>query len=229
MELIKFPRTKHLVNLGSVTRDDLVMSAADVADLLKLPCVIEEKIDGANLGFRIDPETNKIIAQNRSHFVSSAYHAQFKPLDEWIYSHMDDLWTILTTDAKPGQLILYGEWMRAKHSIHYTKLPDVFIAYDVYDTSICKFWSRSRFESVIAKTSISHIHKIAEGTFSLSEVLKYVATQSVYCDGLIEGIVLRWTDDMWLNQRAKIVRQNFIAGDDHWTKGKLTLNDIIHD
>ena len=49
--------------------------------------VIEEKIDGANIGFSI-AEDGKVMAQNRSHFVNSATHPQFKHIDEWISSHI---------------------------------------------------------------------------------------------------------------------------------------------
>ena len=32
-----------------------------------------------------------------------------------------------------GRNILYGEWVYAKHSIHYTALPGYFIAFDIWD------------------------------------------------------------------------------------------------
>lgn len=49
----KFPRTTHILNLGSATRDDLVLDAKDVRRLLVNNVIIEEKIDGANLGISI--------------------------------------------------------------------------------------------------------------------------------------------------------------------------------
>lgn len=50
--LIKFPRTRHLLNIGGVGRDDLVMEATEVLQFLQLSgtLTIEEKVDGANLG-----------------------------------------------------------------------------------------------------------------------------------------------------------------------------------
>lgn len=71
----KFPRTRHLVNTGgsSVTRDDLVMDAGELASFVGpngRVLTIEEKLDGANLGISLD--TNyQVLCQNRSHYVSA--------------------------------------------------------------------------------------------------------------------------------------------------------------
>lgn len=34
---------------------------------------------------------------------------------------------------EPNRHILFGEWLFAKHSKHYTSLPAYFIAFDIYD------------------------------------------------------------------------------------------------
>jgi hypothetical protein len=52
---------------------------------------------------------------------------QFKSIESWAASK-PQLWELLSKDV-----ILFGEWMYAKHSIHYTRLPDYFIAFDIYD------------------------------------------------------------------------------------------------
>ncbi|ATZ80467.1 dual specificity serine/threonine and tyrosine phosphatase [Bodo saltans virus] len=70
MDLMKFPRTHHLCNLGSATREDLILSQTEQNDFLNVDIVIEEKIDGANFGISIDPDVYKIIYQNRSHYVT---------------------------------------------------------------------------------------------------------------------------------------------------------------
>ena len=48
--VVKFPRTSHALDAGggAVTRDDLLMSAADAASCFVGPVVtVEEKVDGA--------------------------------------------------------------------------------------------------------------------------------------------------------------------------------------
>ena len=141
--LIKFPRTKHLMNIGAATRDDLIMTQAEVKYFLSKNIVIEEKIDGANLGISI--RDHKLVCQNRSHFVNSSYHPQFKYLEKWLNEHSIDLWKVLENEKNPAEnnrYILYGEWVYAKHSIHYKSLPDWFIAFDLFDRIENKFWSR---------------------------------------------------------------------------------------
>ena len=85
---------------------------------------------GANLGISLAADWT-FRCQNRSHYVNHATHAQFKALDTWLATHRDDLFAVL---QEPGRFILFGEWMYARHSIHYTALPSYYIAFDIYDT-----------------------------------------------------------------------------------------------
>lgn len=221
--LVKFPRTRHVQNLGAATRDDLIMDKSEVAEFLNRPIYVEEKIDGANMGFSI--KDGNIIAQNRSHYVNSSYHPQFKYLDKWIYSHTADLWQILESETR----ILYGEWVYAKHSINYQDLPDWFVAFDLYDRVEEKFWSRKRLEKHLEGTSIKLIPLVADGeTFKKPEELRALTErQSYFNDSPVEGVYLRICDDNWLIQRGKIVRHDFVAGiTGHWLKAELIPNRI---
>ena len=61
----RFPHTPHLAWLGEgVPRDDKVLSPPEVAVLLGADVVVEEKLDGANLGISLSPE-GEVRAQNR--------------------------------------------------------------------------------------------------------------------------------------------------------------------
>jgi len=207
--------------MGSATRDDLLLDKEHVEEFLNTPIHIEEKIDGANMGISI--KDFKIIVQNRSHYVTSAYHAQFKLLDNWVTNHMEDLWAILEDDTK----ILFGEWVYAKHSINYTELPDYFIAFDLYDINEGRFYSRERLENVLKSTNIHLIPTIKSGSFkTIEDIVKLVRSDSVFYNGPIEGVYVRKCNDKWLETRSKIVRNDFICGNEHWAKGKLTKNDL---
>jgi len=112
--LLKFPRTAHLLDLGAATSDDLVAPALVVRPGQEV--VITEKIDGANMGISLD-SARRVVVQNRSHYVDSRSHPQFKKLDQWLDVHGLELQTILGEDETyPERYILYGEWMAAKHS-----------------------------------------------------------------------------------------------------------------
>ncbi|CAM9714745.1 unnamed protein product [Ectocarpus fasciculatus] len=218
--MLKFPRTRHVVNMGAASRDDLVMDDREVLVVfLNHEVFVEEKIDGANMGISI--RNNKLCAQNRSHFVTSAYHSQFKLLDKWLSKHADDLWRILDSD----RYILYGEWVYAKHSIHYQQLPDWFVAFDMYDKLERKFWSRPRLQEHLEGTSIRLIPLVARRSFSTVEELRALArVPSQFYDGPVEGVYLRRTDGPWLSERGKIVRSDFICGNEFWSKGGIQAN-----
>jgi len=218
--IIKFPRTKHIINLGAMTRDDLLYTSSEQKDFLNMELLIEEKIDGANLGIFLDKSTMKLMVQNRSHFVNSAYHEQFKLLDKWITSHSAELFEIL----QDNEYILYGEWIFFKHSIHYTNIPDYFMLFDIYDRITKQFLSREIVSNIIKETTLQQVPVIARGKFTIDELKKLAVGKSIFYDGPVEGIYVRAVKDGITKYRGKIVRSNFIAGDDHWTKNKYTMN-----
>ena len=223
-KIIKFPRTKHIFNLGAMARDDLLMDKKDIDNMLGGEIIVEEKIDGANLGFRLDPSTNKIIAQNRSHYVCSSSHPQFKKLDGWIEANKSGLMKILSG----GNYIIYGEWLFSKHSINYTNLPDYFIMFDLYDIGSNTFFSRDWIEKKIEGTGINLVPLIYRGKTTIDKLKTLVQSKSQFYDGVVEGVYVRSCDTKTnkLKLRAKIVRGDFISGDEHWTKGKQTLNIV---
>jgi hypothetical protein len=73
----------------------------------------------------------EIRFQNRSHYVTTETASQWKTLDQWKRQHQEALYSFLTPN-----LILFGEWSYSKHSIHYTRLPDYFLAFDMYLNNI---------------------------------------------------------------------------------------------
>ena len=53
----KFPHTPHLLWLGpGEPREDKVLTPSEVAEFLAGDVIIEEKVDGANLGLSLGPE-----------------------------------------------------------------------------------------------------------------------------------------------------------------------------
>ena len=224
--IIKFPRTKHIVNVGSASRDDLIMTDNEVKNFLGVEIYVEEKIDGANLGISIGLD-NKIMVQNRSHYVTSKEHAQFKLLDKWIQSKSSELWQVI----EPGRHILYGEWVYMRHSIKYDNLPDYFVAFDLYDKIEKKFYSRNRLEELLKNTTITLIPLVYRGIYKKKEELvSLINLTSKFYDGKLEGIYCRVCDDDYLLYRGKIVRSDFICGSGlHWSKGNLEVNAIGQD
>lgn len=230
----KFVRTRHLHNLGSATRDDLIFPPDDAQATFCGPEVfIEEKVDGANLGFSV--ADGRLRAQNRSHYVDATSHPQFRDLGKWMQRHRDALMAVLQGDdeaaaAAPGgrgAFILYGEWLYAKHSVPYSRLPDVFIAFDLYDIRAERFVSRPVLESKLAGTGIALVPLVARTRLARpSDAANYIGA-SAFFDGPAEGVYVRVCDAEWTLERGKVVRPDFLSGDEHWSKHKCTPNGVV--
>lgn len=223
---IKFPRTSHAINLGSATRDDKILPLQDLTRWIehRLPVIIEEKIDGANVGFWINEQEGRIVAQNRSHFINSQYHPQFSLLDKWIHNHSIDLWNILI----PNRTILYGEWVYATHSVSYNRLPAYFVAYDLFDIQTETFLSRSELKKLLQSTKIPIVPCIYEGELKDKDhLLSLVHGPSQYGDEPREGIVIRVIQDQQVLHRAKIVRSDFIAGNERWNRSSVLKTNSL--
>ena len=177
--LFKFPRTRHLFDAGGngVSRDDLLMDPSEEKLFYttkrdkQVTVAIEEKVDGANLGISIG-EDMKLYIQNRSHYINSKTHRQFSSLDTWIAENSASLYDVL----EPKKHVLFGEWLYAKHSIHYTSLPGYFMAFDIYDREAGRFYSLKERNRLLEGTGIPVVRLIKETTISgRNEVRTFVS------------------------------------------------------
>ncbi|KAG6911294.1 hypothetical protein DXG01_002133 [Tephrocybe rancida] len=226
VNIFKFPRTTHLIDLGAASSDDIVADGAVMPSTGNV--VITEKIDGANMGFSLSSDRSRIIVQNRSHYVNSATHEQFKKLDIWVERHRDDLFQVLDRDPYFAErYILFGEWMFATHSIPYTHLPDRFIAFDLYDRSTATWLDRGSLEKVLSSTSISLVPVLHQGPMPPdAELRNMVQLPSKFWDGRVEGIYVKVEHNSRVIARGKVVRSDFIAGNEHWSRGNLRVNGV---
>ncbi len=218
--LRKFPKTPHLFWFSpQPARDDKVMTPAEAeAFLASGRLVVEEKVDGSNLGISFD-ETGRLRAQNRGNFLEGPLRGQWEGLRGWIARHETGL-----REQLPKGAVLYGEWCYAQHSIAYTRLPDWFLGFDVLDAND-RFWSTRRRDVLFAATEVKPVREVARGFFTMGELRAMLSRESVYGDGPVEGLYLRSEDDEWLTQRAKLVRPEFIQViGEHWSRGPLCLN-----
>lgn len=223
-DFYRFPHTPHLAWLGEGSpRDDKVLVSDEIEKFLSTPVLVEEKLDGANLGVSVGPDGG-IRFQNRGNYLSSPFTGQFEKLRVWQTIHENSLFDVLNES-----LILFGEWCAARHSLDYRNLPDYFLGFDVYDKHKNIFWSAERRDALLSKIGLSAVPRIAQGKFNLEELKKIVSGKSsIYRDGNIEGIIIRKESDDWLVQRTKLVRPDFTqAIQEHWSKRGIEWNKIL--
>jgi hypothetical protein len=222
-EIYKFPVTPHLAILGkTIIRDDKVMSRPEREEFLSHELVVEEKVDGANLGISFD-ECGSVKCQNRGAHLESPFTGQWKKLPEWLSSKAD-----LFLDVLNDQYILFGEWLYAQHSVYYDRLPDCFLGFDIFDKHERKFFSSQRRDSMFQSLSICQAPFMAGGHFSL-HALSALLSKSLVSVEPSEGLYLRYDDGDWLGQRAKLVRPKFVQSiEKHWARSGIRPNRLIH-
>ncbi len=219
----RFPSTPHLTWLGRMPppRDDKLLTDRERRDLLVGEVIVEEKLDGANLGFSVS-HFGRVQAQNRGQYLSEPYSGQFSRLAAWLGQHQDQLLSLLEP-----KLILFGEWCAARHSLRYDALADWFLVFDVYDRVAGKFWSCQRRDALASWANLTTVPKLARGHMSVTSLESLVMnTQSRFATtGTVEGVVVRQDSKDWCERRAKLVHPNFNQEiDAHWSKRTLEWN-----
>ena len=131
----------------------------------------------------------------------------------------------LTEALRPG-LMLFGEWCFALHSVPYKRLPDWFLGFDVYDRAVSRFWSSDRRDRWLNDLGLAPIPRLAQGRLSMEQLLSLIGASRLG-EGPMEGIYLRRDQGDWLEQRAKIVRAEFVEGiGKHWSEESLEKNAL---
>ncbi|MBX3184850.1 MAG: RNA ligase family protein [Polyangiaceae bacterium] len=221
-DFFRFPHTPHVAWLGKGSpRSDKVLARHEVSYLLSSEVIVEEKIDGANLGFSVGND-GALRAQNRGSFLDlDAPKGQWKPLKRWLASRRHAL-----ADALAPNLMLFGEWCYAVHSVRYTRLPDWFLAFDVYDRARKEFWDVERRNALAKQFDVLAVPELGRGKQTVESLTRLLG-QSQLTEGPAEGLYVRREENGMLTARAKLVRAEFVqAIDEHWSKRAIEENQL---
>jgi hypothetical protein len=125
--LYKYPRTPHLTGSHFQPGDE-DLGAISLDHLKGQQLVIEEKLDGANSAISFSPE-GRLLLQSRGHFLDGGPRERhFGLLKAWATRHQSALREVLGS-----RFVMYGEWLYAKHTIFYDRLPHYFFEFDLLD------------------------------------------------------------------------------------------------
>jgi ATP-dependent RNA circularization protein (DNA/RNA ligase family) len=226
-DFFRFPHTPHIAWLGQgEPRDDKVLSPEEVNALLAAKVAVEEKVDGANLGFSLSP-SGELRIQNRGQYLQAPFPGQFARLPDWLALHGDALQAALAAHADVG-LILFGEWCAARHSLEYDLLPDWWLLFDVFERSTGRFWSSARRNALASSLGFVAVPTLYQGPVSLSGLKAMLETfPSRYRQGMLEGVVVRHENADVCLLRAKLVRPDFTqAITEHWSRRRVEWNRL---
>ena len=219
-DFIRFPRTPHLAwSGGTKPRDDKVMSPEAVASFLASPVVVEEKVDGANLGLSLADDVLRV--QHRGDLVDLAMDRDYPRLAGWLEEHGREIASIIGPN-----LVIFGEWCVLRHSVPYDALPDWFLAFDVYDRNHRRFLASDRRDALIERIGLVSVPSVSAGCFTIAS-LRALIGESRLGPSMMEGVVLRREANGWLEARAKLVRPDFLPADaTHWRARRRITNRL---
>lgn len=182
-QITKYPRTPHLEGSNLAPGDeakDRVRIRDVVKDYPGALWVVEEKLDGANTGLSLDPETFELLPQSRGHVLSGgAREGQFSAFKEWATVHEAAIMDVLE-----DRFISYHEWTWAVHTKFYDALPHYLHEFDLLDRNAGKFLSTAARREVLAGTPYVSVPVLYEGPApSCIEELTSLIRPSLYQTG----------------------------------------------
>ena len=126
------------------------------------------------------------------------------------------------------ELIAFGEWCAARHSLDYDHLPDWWLAFDVYDRSTKAFFSAAQRDSWVSAAGVVGVARLYRGRITLGGLQRLLTDAlSRYRAGPLEGLVIRQDRGEIAGPRAKLVRPEFVqAIDGHWSGRRIDWNRV---
>jgi len=215
MDCDKYPRTYHLPFSPGKGNDDKVLDSAD--HFLNTPLVISEKCDGSNVAMT----SEKCFARTHSGPPTHPSFDLFKALHAQIKYNIS------------SGLCVFGEWMYAKHSIHYSKLPAYFLMFGCRAGDLWLSWED--VEDLAKALGLETVPTIAKRMMffsekELKEVILAEAKKPSLCGGDREGVVLRKAEGFrnteFVNSVAKYVRKNHVTTPNHWKDLEIVRNGV---
>ena len=206
-EIKKYPRTPHIEG-SNLQEGDFDLSQIPFTYLKNKYLVIEEKVDGSNVG--ISFKNGELILQNRSHALEGGYkERQYDLFKVWVNTYSDDFYKVIGE-----RYIIYGEWMYAKHNIYYDNLPHYFLEFDVYDKENNVFLDTKSRRELLKDLNIFSVPVLKEGYFKTYKEILELLSNSIYISEdvssrLMEGLYIKIEEDNIVKERFKYVRKQF--------------------
>jgi hypothetical protein len=230
-DFIKYPRTPHL--LGSRgTADDKHLGPRESQRFLADPSlIVEEKLDGTNVGIHFGRD-GRLVLQCRGHEITAGMHPQYDLFKQWATAKTAALESMLV-----DRFVLYGEWLYARHSVHYRALPHYFFEFDIYDKRAGQFLDLASRLRMLEGTGIHTVPVVHQGPAGEEELRRLIGPSAFAAcfdnpasgrsDNLMEGLYLRTEADGFVRSRAKFVRPEFvekIKQSEHWQHQAMVPN-----
>ena len=231
-EIKKYPRTYHLEG-SKLQPGDEDLSQVPFAHIADKTIVVEEKCDGANCAVSFD-EDGSLLLQSRGHYLSGGYREKhFNLLKQWAGVHQEAFFEVLG-----DRYIMYGEWMYAKHTVFYDKLPHYFLEFDIFDRETQKYLDTPLRHTMLRGMPVVSVPALKQASFAtMSELIDLIGPSNFIEEGHIgrlrdycikygenaqrccdetdpsttmEGLYIKVEQDGEVIERLKYIRRSFL-------------------
>jgi hypothetical protein len=230
-DFIKYPRTPHLFGSKGTDDDKHLGPKESEAFIADPSLIVEEKLDGTNVGIHFNSR-GRMVLQCRGHEITEGMHPQYDLFKQWTSVKRTALEAMLG-----GRFILYGEWLYAKHSVHYRRLPHYFFEFDIYDKDASQFLELEARLKMLAESSLQTVPVLHRGSAAVDQLRALIGPSAFdsefdnpvthRIDNLMEGLYCRTEANGCVTGRAKIVRSEFVEKvkqSEHWQHQKMITN-----
>jgi len=213
----KYPRTPHLPSSPGLVGQEYT-NKFDFGSAV----IVTEKMDGENTTLYSDKTHARSI---------DSRHTQDRDMAK-------AFWAERCGDI-PQDMRICGEYLYAKHSIHYKNLPSVFMGISIWEGSNCLSWPETQewFEmlDIVSVPVIGQINIEPDMDFGELEIVAHKMWMKDHTKGqgvkVSEGFVIRSVDGFsakeFDSKVGKWVRPNHIDSSRHWRHEKVTPNEFI--
>jgi hypothetical protein len=232
-DFIKYPRTPHLFGSRGTDDDKHLGEAESLRFLADRSLIVEEKLDGTNVGIHFTPD-GKLVLQCRGHLITEGMHPQYDLFKQWAAVKRSVLEEIVE-----DRLILFGEWVYARHSVHYRRLPHYFFEFDICDKPSGDFLSLDRRLTLLEGTGLHTVPVLHVGALDRERLAALIGPSrfdgafenplTKRTDNVMEGLYLRTEAQRVVTGRAKFVRPEFVEKvkqSEHWQHQAMTANRL---
>jgi hypothetical protein len=200
--------------------DKRYLDRGSLKRLFSGPCILEEKLDGSQMGISFKGGAPYVQTKN-SHLLESDKRVAFKGAWAWVWENIE------AVEMLKG-FTVFGEWLYIQHNIHYDNLPSYFIAFDVYSHEAKRYLLSGTRHSFLRKRGIAEAPTLAKGKLNIGHVFEILRAhgKSFYSGELLEGGVVK---NLPKQQFGKMVLQEFLEDLDeggHWTGHTPKYNQL---
>jgi hypothetical protein len=235
-DFTKYPRTPHLFGSKGTDDDKHLDEAESKAFLADESLIVEEKIDGTNVGIHFS-DAGEMVLQCRGHLITEGMHPQYDLFKQW-----GAVKRFVLFERLENRFLLFGEWVYARHSIHYRRLSHYFFEFDIYDKKQEAFLDLKQRLALLEDTGVQTVPVIHTGSLNRDDLEDLIGPSQFdshfenpitkRTDNLMEGLYLRTEAEGVVSGRAKFVRPEFVEKvkqSTHWQHQQLVPNLLAND